>query len=450
MRVSIFPVVILTAAVAAGWTPVAYALTAEEAALEAAMPSSNNLQSQKRTIASDPDNLDHYFAYAMLAKKLKNFEESAWALENMLRRDSQLERVKLELGLVYIEMERFDEARGLFQEALAGNPPSGVRENVTKVLAALDQRTKTHHLKVSVLTGLNNDSNANAAPGSGNVTVVDTTIPLGAGAGSKEDLHAFAALSASHSYDIDVSRNRPSWRWKTSSLAYRTEQDTLDNLNIGLYNLKTGPEVTLSDMPLQAGLMFGYQHITLDKQSYLRNPRIEANINLLAQPDLILTYGYTWEYRDYLNSETTTTYHDRSGRALQHTLGARHILSPKDMFAYSLLIRSETARELYYANQQVGFNATYTRALTEKAFASITGGYKSSRYITPDLLISARDRKDDEYSIGTNFGYRFESDYTGDFIVSAGYQYRDIGSTIQNYEYDNHRFSLSLTKEFDY
>ena len=84
--------------------------------------------------------------------------------------------MKLELGLVYIEMEQFTKARSLFEEVLS-KPPKSMGEY--KNPAALDERDKTHRLKISLLTGVNSDSNANAAPSSGNVTVVDTTIPLG-------------------------------------------------------------------------------------------------------------------------------------------------------------------------------------------------------------------------------------------------------------------------------
>lgn len=428
----------------------AYGLTEEEAMLEAAMPSENNMESMKQQIAANPGNLDHYFNYAMLAKNLKNYDEAAWALENMLNRKGDLQRVKLELALIYMEVERFDQARELFTEVLQSNPPEQVRSNVSKILAALDKRSQKHHLKTTLLAGANNDSNSNSAPGSGNVTVVDTTIPLGNGSGAREDLHYFGAISANHTYDIINSRKQPSWRWKSTALAYHTEQTTLENLNIGLYSLKTGPEITLNEIPLQASATVGYQHISLDNQSYLRNPKLEGELNYLLQPDLILNYGYMWEYRDYMNSDTNTTFRNRNGNAFQHKLGMRHVLTPKDMLAYYVLLRNETSRELYLANDQAALNVTYTRALTEQAFMSLTGGYRVSSYVIPDLLISTRNREDDEFSGGITLGYRLESSYYGDFIISGGYQYRDVGSTIQNYEYDNHRFSVSVAKEFEY
>lgn len=428
----------------------ALALSEEEAMLEASMPSADNLERLKQELSTSPSNLDDYFNYAMLAKNLQEYEQAAWALETMLRKDDSLQRVKLELGLIYIELERFAEAKTLFQEVLASKPPKAVYDNVTSVLAALDERTKKHHTTISLLTGMNHDSNANSAPSSGNVTVVDTTIPLGAGAGSEHDAHGFAAIAANHSYDIDVSRKRPNWRWKSQGLLYRTEQDSLDQLDLNLYSVKTGPELTLSDIPLQAYLGMGYQHIVLNTESYLRNPRAEANLDYLLQDDVILNYNYLWEYRDYLNSATSTTYADRSGAAAQHRIGARYILDAKNLFALYLLYRDEEAKQLYLANDQFGSQFTYTHVLNEQLFLNLALGARTSSYDIPDLLISTKDRQDDEYSAGLTIGYKFDSSFLGDFTMTGTYQYRDVQSTIQNYEFDNHRIGFALSKDLEY
>ena len=65
LRVTILAPMLLAA-------PHALALSELEKQLEAAMPSVDNLENMKQRIASNPENLDHYFDYAMLAKRLKN------------------------------------------------------------------------------------------------------------------------------------------------------------------------------------------------------------------------------------------------------------------------------------------------------------------------------------------------------------------------------------------
>lgn len=426
------------------------ALTPEEEALELAMPIGDTLTQLKMQLQQEPDNLDYYFSYAATAKQMKQYDEAAWALKAMLAKNPELTRVKLELGLVYIEMERFTEARPLFEEARQTNPPKEVADNIDKVLAVLDEREKIHHFSATFIAGANSDSNANAAPSSGNVLIVDTSIPLGAGAGTQADMHGYAAIGLNHTYDIDVSRNHTNWRWKSSLLSYGTEQDTLDNLNLRLYALKTGPEISFPETPVRITTTVGYNHIILDSESYLRNPRFDVSIDYLALPDVIFAYAYGYELRSYLNSATSTTFHDRSGHAIQHMFTMRNILSQDAMLESSLTLRNESAKQNYYANDQAALNVTYMHKIFESAFVSTNAGYKNTSYVIPDLFVSANDREDDEYSAGITFGYNFKSDWLGDFVATTGYQYRDVQSTIENYTYDNHRFMVSFAKEFKY
>lgn len=427
-----------------------FALSAEEAALEAAMPSGDNLQKMKSTLARADTDMDQYFAYASLARQLRHFEEAAWALESMLSLNPNLPRVKLELGLTYIELGRHDDARILFQEVLDSDPPDTVKNNVGNVLAALDERTRTHRLNGAVILGVNLDTNANAAPGSGSVSVVDTTIPLGDGAGENTDAHGYLAVALNHSYDIDVGRAKPSWRWKTSAMRYGTEQSVLDTLNIRLHSLKTGPELVLPESQTKMSSSIGYTHIELDQQSYLRNPKVDFSIETILDPAWIGSYAWSLEYRDYLNSDTASTYRTRSGHAFQHVFGLKHVLSKQDIISSSLTMRREFARELYNANRQIAGNVTYTRAFWEVWFANAALGYKLTKYIIPDTFVSANDREDHEYSASIGIGRRFVSTDFGRMTISAGYQFRDVQSTIQNYEYENHRLYGSISKEFEY
>lgn len=428
----------------------ALALTSEEEAFELSMPTASNLDRMRNSIHGDPENLDNYFNYAMLAKNMRKFDEAAWALESMLKRQPDLGRIKLELGLIYVELERYEEARSLFQEVLATNPPQEVKKNITPIMALLDERTRKHHVTGALITGLNRDTNANSAPSSGNVTIIDTTIPLGEGAGSTTDTHGYLAATVNHVYDIDVSRNHRSWRWKSSTLAYTTEQDALDDLNLQLYSVRSGPEVVFPENAARASLGMNYSHILLDRMSYLRNPKLDFSIEKFMTPDLIFSYVWAWEYRDYLNTPINTTYRDRTGAAFQQVFGIKHIFTPNDIFDASLTLRSEHAREAYYHNTQASGSFIYTRTFWDTMFASLMLGYKVSEYPVADLFVSSRTREDNEYSLGVTLGKRFVDTGYGNFTVTGGYQLRDVQSTLENYEYENHRFFVSVAREFEY
>lgn len=420
----------------------------EKQAFEEALPSESNLAHLKQRIDAEPGNLDHYFAYALMARHLRKYAEAAWALEQMLAADPSLDRVRLDLATVYTGLHRFDEAKALYARVLANSPPPAVEANVQQALAVLEERTRRHILGGSFTAGMHADTNANAAPSSGQVTIVDTSIPLDITDREDNDIHAFSALTLTHTYRGDDWPGRAPWKWQSSVLAYGTEQHDLDTLNIRLYSFRTGPEIALPDSASRLALTGHYSHIYLDGHTYLTNPRGELLAETMLPGGLIFGYRPSYEYREYANSPTNTTYRSRTGRAWQHVLEFRQPLSEREMVQTDVTVRREQARELYYANYQTGLSASYTRVFDDGIFAVAGIGCEMTDYDQPDLLISLITRRDFERTASLTLGRTLESEWAGAFLVSAGYQFRDVQSTIENYAYHNHRFSLSVTKNF--
>ena len=76
-------------------------------------------------------------------------------------------------------------------------------------------------------------------------------------------------------------------------------------------------------------------------------------------------------------------------------------------------------------------------------------GYRKINYQANDPLISASVRDDKEYTGGVTIGRNFTLPETGDRLtLSTGYQYRDAQSNLQNYDYENHRFTFALGMSF--
>lgn len=428
--------------------PAAHGASDAERTLEEAMPSEAALARLKERIGREPDNLDHCFAYAQMARALRQPREAAWAYERMVQADPSLMRVKLELAMVYVEVGRYNEAIALFEEVLASRPPVNVEQNIRKVLAALEERRKNNIFGGSFSVGFNWDTNANAGPDSGNVTIVDTSIPLGAGAGQETDLHAFTAFSLNHTYRGDLVEGKRRWQWNSSALLYGTEQDALDDLNIRLYSLRTGPELFFPESQSRVAATASVAQIDLDGFDYLQNRKLEMTFETAMPPHLLLAYMPSYEYRNYINSEINTTYHDRSGDALQHSFSVKRPISEKALLEAVVALRYEHALQQYYANHQSITSLNYTRMLSDDLFLMSSAGYKLSKYDQPDLLISSRTREDNEYSLSLTLGKKLNTEVTGDLIMSGGYQFRDVQSNIENYEYENHRVSMSVTKNF--
>jgi hypothetical protein len=394
--------------------------------------------------------LDSYFNYAQRAMQERDFNEAEWAFKKLLLNGgSELDRVKLDLSLSLVAQGKFLDARDYLEEVLRRNPPPQVQQNIRALLAQVDGQLKPHRITGNFTVGLNADTNGNSAPGSGQVTVIDTSIALDPASQETGDMNYFSALGVNHTYRRDTENRSKTIRWKTDLVGYLAKQDKLDQLDLTMMSIRTGPEVTWLDSGIRAGLFVSYASVGLDGNDYLRNPKGEAIVDVPLTTHLSASFASSYEDREFINSPTVTTYDDRSGKASQHTMGLRYALSDSWAMDGNLFFRKEEAEQEYFANHQYGGGIGLTHLFTPSVMLNTRMGYKMFDYDGADLLISNKVREDREYSFGTTLAKSFTIEgYDAKPAATLGYLYRDMQSNIQNYDYDNHRLSTALNIPF--
>src|SRR5579862_3123626 len=88
-----------------------------------------------------PDDLDTAFRYSQIETKLGDYEAAIGALERMLFYNSNLPRVKLELGVLYFRLGSYDLAKGYFEDAIrGGDVPPEVKAQVAVYLTEINRR----------------------------------------------------------------------------------------------------------------------------------------------------------------------------------------------------------------------------------------------------------------------------------------------------------------------
>lgn len=413
--------------------------------LRAKLPSDDRLHQLEAQMQANPQHLDYFFAYAQMATALGEFDKAADAYEHMLQVDPQLDRVKLELGVVYMKQRKYRDSEGLLRDVLARDIPPGVRQNVEKVLAQVEQAGKEHFWTGSASWGVLYDSNGNSASDSDRVTVFDVSLPLAANDQGTGDAQMFAAASVNHRYQQqDELAEGVLFGWGSSLNLYRSEQEHLDNLNLQVVGLRSGPTVTFKDLGLQLGATADYTHIILDGYSYIKLPSLEVNAAYILNESIRLSGAVSQEYREFLDSPNVSTYDDRSGPAHQGKLGLTWGATRQDIFDVISTFRHEDTKRIYYDNDQQRLDLGYTRLWEDDIFTRAQAGYKNAIYNGPDPFISTKTRHDSEYNFGFTLGKQFDKNITW----TGGYQYRKVDSNLENYEYDNHRYTTSVNVRF--
>jgi hypothetical protein len=395
--------------------------------------------------------LDDAFANASQASATGEYQQAIKTYEEMLAKDAELHRVRLDYALALFRVGRFQEAKDNFKIVLDKNIPDVVRRNVEQVLAQVEKASKEHYFSGTIATGFNFDTNANSAPKGAHVTVLEQDFELAKKDQAQRDLQGFAMATINHSWqpigkkDAKSGKTEPSkLSWNSSLTAYKSHQQDVSSLNLAMYNVRTGPEVRLASGKVTLGLAGGFTHVQLAGFTFLRTYAGDASAMLAWDERHQISFVYTEEYRDFVNSDTTSTFEDRQGQAMQGKIGFNYLATPQDILSLALTVRNENTRKDFYDNMSVSPMAAYTHQWDGGAFAQVSLSYKQARYSDADPFVSDRLREDSERTAGLTIGKPINESVSW----TMGYQYRSVNSTIKNYQNDNHHVSAMLAAKF--
>nr|CBX31015.1 hypothetical protein N47_E45270 [uncultured Desulfobacterium sp.] len=117
-----------------------------------------------KEIASTAETMDVMFWIGTSAMRTGESELAVKKFKQMLSIDPKLNRVRLELAATYFNMGRFDEARQQLDIVKASSPPKAVMNNISKMLSAIDKRSKKVSWNLRVAQGFIWDDNINSGP----------------------------------------------------------------------------------------------------------------------------------------------------------------------------------------------------------------------------------------------------------------------------------------------
>jgi tetratricopeptide (TPR) repeat protein len=409
--------------------------------IDQALPTHERKAVLLQAMQREPNNLDLFFEYAQLNMMLGDYEAAAEAYRYMLQLVPTLDRIKLELSIAYMKLGRYEAAETLLEDLRKADIPPRVKQNIDILLSRVKQDSQKHFVSGSLTTGVNYDTNANSAPDSGQVLVLDTLLTLTPDSREQSDWQGFASATINHQYR---SAANSAWQWRSSATYFQTEQNTIDDLNLKVVVLQSGPVYRFADGLTQADITAGYSNISLGGHGFLRQPSLEAGLEHALSPQLRLRGTMRQEWRDFINSPEVNTYEDRRGHASQGRLAAFYSLSEQALLDISLTLRYEEARAEQYSNFQAQPQIGLTYQWDNGVFARSQLGYRTFNYEQEDFFISERTRFDRETSVGLTLGKAFENKMT----LTTGYEYRDLDSNITNYAFDNHRFSAVVGWQF--
>lgn len=386
----------------------------------------------------DPGNPDINFLLGRAAFGNKDYEAAIMAFERVLIVRPDADRVKLEMGRCLYNLGSIETARGYFEEVLATNPPENVRVNIERYLKAIKSRDKQHFVSGRVTLGVDFDDNANVAPTNTEIditTALGDVIPISVDSAEKDTIYS-STLNLNYLYKP----LRSPLAWKISCLNYNALYQDVENLDVGLLDLKAG--LSLQGKRAIWELYGIASHLNLDYDQYQRSYGGGTGISIMVRPYLML--GLDAKFRK-------KNYYDTNGRDADNISVS---LTPAFSFGLNRIStvfgwEYEDAAEDMNSYNRMSAILTYDRQLPYGITFSATYWYQKSDYEEADTLFDTKRSDDVQYCITGLTKNIWQSRTRGTaLLLNAGYTYTRSDSNIELYEYTKNVISTSASFVF--
>lgn len=407
-------------------------------------------------LLGDAGNLDLNYQYAQSLIQEGSYEAAAGALERMLLLEDN-PAVRLELGVIYYRMGSYALATSYFDQVSQDpNAPGDVRAKATQYGNEARARLQRNRFSGSLTAGLRLQTNANEGTGNdrvvfGNVSVVrpDVLKP-------RKDGTLFGAGDIEHIFDMEDGLGT---EWVSTGLAYSGWNSSLNDQDLALFEITTGPTMkpaltALPGLRVRPYLALGMSALDGEHYNTSYGPGIGFKYDPTAK--LALSANYELRFIDTRNVAGLTTANQFSGNEHVLRLAAIHELDSVSSLLGQVNFRAaDTEREFFdFASfqAQVIYRRLYPVAEAlrlpgsgERWTASFLIGYEGRSYDAADPAIDrTNSRSDNTLSLGATNRIPFANGWS----VYQQVQYDWTSSNIKNYDSKNLSGILGVTRAF--
>jgi len=406
-----------------------------------------------KDVLANPADPQLNYRFARQQVEAGDLTGAAVTLERILITYPNLQDIRLFYAVVLYRLDNYLEAEAEFRRINIEQLPDALKGEVEKYLALIERRRRQTRFYAIAGVGIQFDTNATAAPSSERVSVLNVLFPV---SGAEDDFGFFARGTFGFSHDLGLQLESDVVGELTLFAREQVEVESQD-LKLVFGNLGTVHHFTWGD--LEPGVGFGWLELSGQTFYHAFAPRLAVKRRL--NKDLLLRGETSLTYESFHGIRESQTASDRTGPRYEFGAGFDYTLTPVNLLRVMGIVTRKDAREDFEEYDGMRLEATLTTLLFGDHFLQ-TGlmlGYRS--YDDPDTFLSSRTRRDEFALARLAYGLPLSSvvrRVTGapsdklleDVLVVPSIELYRQNSNITNFDYDNVRLMLSLTKRFDF
>jgi hypothetical protein len=366
----------------------------------------------------------------------------------MLAVDPNLHRVRLELATVYFGLGRYDDARRELDTVLEAKPPETVKQNIEKLLAAIDERTKRLFYNIRGSLGIQRDSNVSAGPDKATIIIPEgrgTLGPLTETQQSVPDTVAVFNVAGNALYDFG---ERGSWMWNNTGSFYQTHNFENYKFDYTQMRVSTGPWLVGPQSVLK--LPVGYAENVYEHEHLYDSVDLSPSFEWFFTPNFSLQGSFSYMRDTYFYS--TVLADDKTGQdAITRTWEINpnfYFNNRRDILSFYISTDNSNAKDITYTYDALNLAVSYFKSFNWSNWdMEFYARYKWTKkdYEEPALLWPPEyDRRDKRH----NFYFVLSRNISKNLFASLSYNLIYNDSNTELYEFTKSVYGFNVGFKF--
>ena len=391
-----------------------------------------------KKLFKDPTNLSLLFEYANLSILVGDLEGAIGVFEQMLIYDSELPRIRLELGVLYFRLGAYALASNYLKSVKEFNPPPEVEARVDQFLEAIVSAEEPFQWQQNLSLGWKHTTNGNSGINADFIEIGDFLLEVDPDSKREGDRSSLYNYSLS----IDQDLNHP--RGDNIQYFFSYGADRFD---------------TFTQFDIQSNVLSARRNFNLDENYFtffnLEDAVFTPSINLLRvvlnREEILRSGSISLDYSGQLDDGSSmlfSYYRDekifrsgrqKNGRINGVSFGQSYVWSGSQaLYGYKILLENYRANASYEFYENYGVELSYSQPLRENWQFSSKYSYQDKSHDQDYPLFGSRH--DQMESVRFNFLKPMGACWS----LNLGLVFNDSRSTINIYKRRTNNLSAQV------
>ena len=343
-----------------------------------------------KQLFKDPTNLSLLFKYANISILVGDLEGAIGVFEQMLIYDSELPRIRLELGVLYFRLGAYALANNYLKSVKEFNPPPEVEARVDQFLEAIVSAEEPFQWQQNLSLGWKHTTNGNSGINADFIEIGDFLLEV------DPDTKREGDQSALYNYSLSVDQDLNHPRGDNIQYFFSYGADRFE---------------TFTQFDIQSNVFSARRNFNLDENYFsffnLEDPVFSPNINLLRivlnREEILQSGRISLDYSGQLDNGSSmlfSYYRDekifksgaqKNGRINGISFGQSYVWPAlQALYGYKVVLENYRANAGYEFYENYGVEFSYSQPLKENWQFSSKYSYQDKSHDDDYPLFGAR------------------------------------------------------------